>query len=661
MFNGTVTDYFTKAPLADIPVSDGKNIVLTDKDGRFSLPGWEKAHIVYVNLLTECHADWYISTDGHVGDYDFCVKPVKTTDNFSFFHVSDTEIEGRSQNGWLDFIRKTVSREHPLFFAHTGDLCRADGVARHCYLMNGESVGVPVRYTIGNHDFCPGDGGDRVYERYYGPTWYSFDCGKMHFVFLSIGCGDASSAYTREEREEWLKKDLAMKDPDRGVVLLCHHFHHNPNGYGHTVKRMLELAADKGLKAMVYGHLHVNSVYEYDRVLGICSSRPDSGGIDSSQAGIRRITVRGTELTTDFIPNLPETPAAPSPFSWCTALGESIAFCSPIETDGAVWICTGSDSYPSSNGIYKIDTENGRVLAKIPTAAIKGKASACDGRLYAQDENGKLYCIDEKSARVLWSVTNTPEFLFTRSGTVIADDKVIVGNPGHLYAYDRITGEPVWEARTASHENGPAAYIYNAAEKQLLVSGQWYGLLALSTDTGELVWESKDGFLGHFCTSTPYLEENRLYKRGNVEIGILCAKTGETLRKAKLCTSTDVSGSCAADERLLYVPTATHGVFGINKETLAHELTFPAGSARLFTVPYYYGSIQTVETTPHIRGDKLLFAASDGYIHIYNKNNALSLRKIHVGAPMLATPIYGDGYIITADFCGNVKRFELGL
>ena len=87
--------------------------------------------------------------------------------------------------------------------------------------------------------------------------------------------------------------------------------------------------------------------------------------------------------------------------------------------------------------------------------------------------------------------------------------------------------------------------------------------------------------------------------------------------------------------------------------------TFPCGNARLFTAPYFYGNIQTVETTPVIRGDRLIFASSDGCVYIYDKRTAFLMRKITVGAPLIASPVVGDGYLITADFDGCVKKFAL--
>ena len=121
----------------------------------------------------------------------------------------------------------------------------------------------------------------------------------------------------------------------------------------------------------------------------------------------------------------------------------------------------------------------------------------------------------------------------------------------------------------------------------------------------------------------------------------------------------DVSGKCVFDGDLIYVATATHGVAAINKETFDIVHFFPTEGARLFTSPYAYGNIQTVETTPILDGDRLIFAASDGFIYVYNKNCGELIKKINNGTPITATPILQDGYLYTADFWGKVRKYRM--
>ena len=52
------------------------------------------------------------------------------------------------------------------------------------------------------------------------------------------------------------------------------------------------------------------------------------------------------------------------------------------------------------------------------------------------------------------------------------------------------------------------------------------------------------------------------------------------------------------------------------------------------------------------------FAASDGNLWIYDKNTAQVKRKIHLGAPSIASPIVTPDAIITVDFSGHVMKFK---
>ena len=81
-------------PIRGIRVSDGRNIAVTDESGFYFLPGYERTRMIYVCALTVRMDDWYIRTEGREGTFDFRIEPVAVSPDFSFFHTSETEIEG---------------------------------------------------------------------------------------------------------------------------------------------------------------------------------------------------------------------------------------------------------------------------------------------------------------------------------------------------------------------------------------------------------------------------------------------------------------------------------------------------------------------------------------------------------------------------------------
>ena len=153
-------------PICGMRVSDGRNITVTDGSGFYFLPGYERTRMIYVCALTARMDDWYIHTEGREGPFDFHVEPAAVSSDFCFFHTSDTEIEGRKSNEWVWSARELVGKHRPAFFMHTGDLCRDDGVRRHCLVMNERTVGCPVRYAIGNHDYIGENTGRKSTNRF---------------------------------------------------------------------------------------------------------------------------------------------------------------------------------------------------------------------------------------------------------------------------------------------------------------------------------------------------------------------------------------------------------------------------------------------------------------------------------------------------------------
>ena len=48
--------------------------------------------------------------------------------------------------------------------------------------MNTENMDCPVFYCIGNHDLVKGKYGEELFESIYGPVYYFFDAGNVHYV-----------------------------------------------------------------------------------------------------------------------------------------------------------------------------------------------------------------------------------------------------------------------------------------------------------------------------------------------------------------------------------------------------------------------------------------------------------------------------------------------
>ena len=90
-------------------------------------------------------------------------------------------------------------------------------------------IGIPWYNIHGNHDInfvSPDDKySDETWERLYGPTYYSFDHGPVHFVVIDDIGYDGNRKYHGELGEDqttFLANDLARVPKDRLVVLMMH-------------------------------------------------------------------------------------------------------------------------------------------------------------------------------------------------------------------------------------------------------------------------------------------------------------------------------------------------------------------------------------------------------------------------------------------------------
>ncbi|MBQ9963507.1 MAG: PQQ-binding-like beta-propeller repeat protein [Clostridia bacterium] len=658
ILQGTVVSKVDGQPLMGIPVSDGRHIVLTDENGAFSMEAWDGAHILNVNVLTYGHNDWFFPIDGR-SEYRFVIDKMDIGSDFCFLHMSDTEIINRRVVDWTDFVIDTVRREKPAFFIHTGDIAR-DEIPRHALLLNSEVLHCPVRYTIGNHDVY-GDGyGEKLYESVYGPTWYSFDCGDIHFVALSLGWGDVPSGYALEDEWIWLERDLALMDPSKKIIILDHDHASDETTSVQTVgDRIIDLKQN-GLLAWVFGHYHSNYLLEYSGVCNICSSRPDSGGIDSAEAGVRKISLTGHTLSSEMLYNTYPLPPCDTHI-WQTKLLGRVGYCTPLPIGDTVVVGTFDDGYPKQCGLYCLDRHTGAILwQKDSDAGFRNEFSTADGLLYAEDCKGRIFCLNAENGDEIWqyALPLLPDKNYAMSNTLVVEDLLIAGKQQHVVALNRHTGQLVWEYKPSYSATAPSRFVYDPYRRQVLLSAHWYGLIALDIADGTMNWETKD-LPVWFRSETPLVTETRIFAAGESGIGSLDPVTGKVLQHV-----TDKSvrfGVCGApiqSGNTVYYPTATHGVIAVDADTLNIKRFFPAKTAAVFTSPYQYGDIQTVESTPILKGNVLLFTASDGYVWQYDIKTGAVINTVCIGAPSLVSPLLSENDMIVADFSGCITKFK---
>lgn len=650
-----------------VSVSDGMNTTKTDETGAFSLPAWEKAALVYCNVLTNSHDDWYQNLSKNKEEYVFRLSPSNCgLTEHRFLHLSDTEIMNTTCDCFLPFVIEQAKTHNASFIMHGGDICGEDAMIRHRDEMSFKTVGIPVRYSIGNHDFLEGSYGEKRYEELYGPIWYSFDIGKIHYVVLSIPKGSGfASGYTVAEQYAWLENNLKCIEPEQKVIIFRHdHCAEAGNFIVKTENKTYDLP-EMGLIAWIQGHAHTNFAFKTNGVYHVCSSRPDCGGIDNTAGSIRLGTIKGTDFSTTPLFNIAEHDAS-SDAIWTAKLPGNIEFASLLENNGDLFAATCDDGYPKKCGIYCLNSENGEIKWYTPTLnSIKNEISTDGNAIFAEDCQGTVYAISAKDGSLLWSKALSEIPYHTRGCAIVKGDKVYVGTGRKPYFLNKYTGETVFEGETGKKgELATAKTKFSDDGKTVYYNAQWFKLSALHSETGEVKWEKfsqKDQLANHgafwYRTNTPLYHDGKLYAFGYGHGAIADAESGEEFLHKPISFKTEVVGQGIIDGDILYVPTGKQGVVALDKDTLEEKWRYAVGGALIYTCSYAVGQVQTVESSPVLIGDKIAFAANDGYVYFYDKTKPELHRKIKLAFPTLTTPVFRDGHFFAASFDGTIGKY----
>ncbi len=375
-FKGTVyidtaqSDIFNKGdkPLAGVMVTDGLNVAKTDKKGRFSLPGFEKTRFITITTPAGYETQhFYLPVTENRKSYDFLLTESERTKSkeHSFVQITDTEVTG-GMGRWVTDLQQYIKNEKPAFLIHTGDICYEAGLTMHNRVANAQTMDCPVYYCIGNHDLVKGKYGEELYESLYGPTWYSFDVGNIHYVVTPIDHGDNPTDYTLKDVYNWLKNDLALMKEGQALILFNHDLFTASDTFVFKAdnEHILDLRAFN-TKAQIYGHMHYNYVRNQNGIYTICTGTLDKGGIDHTPSSFRAIKVDAnnnisTELRYAFIePQI----AIVSPMDNQTAASTVAA--STGENQLPVSVNTYHSQAKTSHVSYVLsDAENNQEIAK---------------------------------------------------------------------------------------------------------------------------------------------------------------------------------------------------------------------------------------------------------------------------------------------------------
>ncbi|HSG70306.1 MAG TPA: calcineurin-like phosphoesterase C-terminal domain-containing protein [Planctomycetaceae bacterium] len=166
---------------------------------------------------------------------DFPLYPQEEPDTFKAILFGDPQPRTQQEVDYMshDVIAELVGTDAS-FGVTLGDITFDDLSLFEPQAQSIALLGIPWYNVIGNHDINYDARNDRdsddTFERAFGPAYYSFDYGTVHFLVLDdilweVKSDTGKGSYRGglgEEQMEFIRNDLAMIPEDQLVVLMMH-------------------------------------------------------------------------------------------------------------------------------------------------------------------------------------------------------------------------------------------------------------------------------------------------------------------------------------------------------------------------------------------------------------------------------------------------------
>lgn len=156
-------------------------------------------------------------------------------DRHAFLLLADPQTQDREEMALFHAqtvpdVRETIRAlgDTPLFGVADGDIMYDDLTMYPDYERAVRELGIPFAQVVGNHDLDLETDRDEAstatFQRHFGPTYYSFNRGRVHYVVLDdvFYYGGGYLGYVADEQLRWLAADLALVERGAPVVVFLH-------------------------------------------------------------------------------------------------------------------------------------------------------------------------------------------------------------------------------------------------------------------------------------------------------------------------------------------------------------------------------------------------------------------------------------------------------
>ncbi len=672
-----------EAGIPGVPVSDGKEIVLTDTYGVYALTNIDKeAQFVFISTPAPYQREmrFYYLLNDSLGQqtFNFALHQNEKIDQFPLHFIQITDIhvhDSSSANHFKQCLTK-LNHQNPKakFIIATGDLVETGSVLTEfeAYSRAIQKNQLPIYAVFGNHDLDNGLNRLNHYHQFLGPDYYSFDVANYHFIVLN-------SIVESGKQKQWFDKDLQLCGTGKAVLV----FQHYP-----PTQNQLELLNRKNVKAIFTGHWHSNKIFKYKNLYSYNTPAFRFGGIDNSPAGYRLITLEADSIYTEFrflTPQKHFAIASPAPGSIYSHRNLNIVLNILNYEEKIIrvsYILVRPNSYNelgelSPKGEFSwtklineslfndefqltliLLTESGQQIQLESTFTVK---LAPEIELEAAD-NGRMFK-KEANRNACWPEPLTPplglKWIGLTQGSIDFASPVVVNglvaipskdrhnlNTNSICVFDASTGDFKWcfETEAAIH------HTLAATNDEIIGQDVLGNVYMLDQKSGEAIWQQAifETPTEYWLYATPLVENNRIFVGNAASLAVLQTTDGTLLLKKRMGShwiSTYASPTLYFNKLLIGAMWHNRNLYCLESES----------GERLWELP-----ITGTHGAPMIYQDRGFISTSNGKLVSFNPETGEIFWQQDLGdgwAP--TTPSASDSMVVVGSGNGKMSGIDL--
>lgn len=232
--------------LSGVVVTDGIECTVTNEQGEYVLEAKRGIRFVYVSVPAGYLAPteqtlpvFYQKVDKNQPQtYDFeLIKNPQDDTNHLFVVQADVQVTSQSDlEEYESFLQDVCHYVEPyvgkwdIFGFDCGDIVGDSPFLYPSYIEKTSALNFPIYRAIGNHDMTYGgrtfEHSYRTFEEYFGPIYYSFNKGKVHYIVLDncfyVNRDYQYIGYIDERTLAWIENDLQYIPKGTTVFVAMH-------------------------------------------------------------------------------------------------------------------------------------------------------------------------------------------------------------------------------------------------------------------------------------------------------------------------------------------------------------------------------------------------------------------------------------------------------